>query len=101
MDGFNFATCRWANKLSTFGVIQLIGGGGGRLKCVPVSGGDGSKTAPPGNIFDQPPGEMSSIRSKLIDHVVQSPERVVLVTSPGTESSNLPPPFVERLSGVL
>ena len=46
---------------------------------------------PPGDLFDQPPGEMSSIRGKLADrvgdHAVRSPEEVVLVTSPGTESS--------------
>ena len=35
-------------------------GGGGCRKVVSVLGGDGTKTiAPPGDIFDQPPGEMS------------------------------------------
>ena len=33
-------------------------GGRGRRKFVPVLGGDGTKIAPPGDIFDQPPGEM-------------------------------------------
>ena len=33
-------------------------GGGGCNKFVPVLGGDGTKTAPPGNLFDQPLGEM-------------------------------------------
>ena len=49
-----------------------------------------------GDLFDQPPGEMSSIWGKLADHiedaVVLSPEEVVLVTSPGTESSYPRPP---------
>ena len=44
---------------------------------------------------------MSWIRGKLADHVedpiVLSPERVVLVTSPETESSYPPPPIVETL----
>ena len=46
--------------------------------------------SPPGDLFDQPPGEMRWIRGKLAeyirDHVILSPEGVVLVTSPGTES---------------
>ena len=46
---------------------------------------------PPGDLFDQSPGEMSLIRGKLADHVenyvVLSPEGVVLVTSTGTKSS--------------
>ena len=54
------------------------------------------KIAPPGDIFDQPPGEMSSIRGKLADHVgdnvVLFPDGAVLVTSLGTESSYLRPP---------
>ena len=33
-------------------------GGGGRNKFVPVLGGNGMKTAPTGNIFDQLPGQM-------------------------------------------
>ena len=50
-----------------------------------------TRIGPPGDLFDQPPGEMGRIRGKLADHVgdhvVLSPEGVVLVTSPGTESS--------------
>ena len=34
-------------------------GGIGDGKFVPVLGGDGAKTASPGDIFDQPPGELS------------------------------------------
>ena len=34
-------------------------GVGGVAKIVPVLGGDGTKIAPPGDIFDQPPGGMS------------------------------------------
>ena len=34
-------------------------GGRGCRKFVPVLKGDGTKIAPPGDIFDQPPGEMS------------------------------------------
>ena len=34
-------------------------GGRGCRKFVPVLKGDGPKIAPPGDIFDQPPGEMS------------------------------------------
>ena len=46
---------------------------------------------------------MSRIRGKLADyvgdHVVLSPEGVILVTSPGTESSYpRPPPIVETLT---
>ena len=54
------------------------------------------KIAPPGVLFDQPPGEMSWIRGKLADHVrdhvVLSLEGVVLVTSAGPELSYYPPP---------
>ena len=66
----------------------------GRRGCnsfVPVLRGNGTKIAPTGDIFDQPPRGMSWIRGKLADHVgdhvVLSPEKCVLVTSPGTESS--------------
>ena len=65
-------------------------------KFVPVSGGDGTKISPTGDIFDQPPGGMISIRGKLADyvgdHVVLFPEGAVLVTSPGTELSYPHPP---------
>ena len=38
---------------------STIGGGGrGCNKFVPVLGGNGTKIAPTGDIFDQPPGEM-------------------------------------------
>ena len=75
---------------------STIGGGAGSKKCVPVLGGDGTKIAPTGDIFGQPPGEMSSVRGKLADHVgdhiVLYPEGAVLVTSTGTESSYPRPP---------
>ena len=52
---------------------------------------NGTKIAPTGDIFDQPPDGMSWIRGKLADHigdhVVLFPEEGVLVTSSGTESS--------------
>ena len=52
--------------------------------------------APTGDIFDQAPGRMSSIRGKLVDHlgdhVVLSPEGTVLATSTGTESLYPYPP---------
>ena len=71
-------------------------GGRGCRKFVPVLGGDGAKTAPPGDIFDQPPGKLSSIWGKLTDHVedhaVLSSEGVVSVTTPGTESTYPHPP---------
>ena len=35
-----------------------IGGGGGCNKFVPVLGRNGTKTAPTGDIIDQPPGQM-------------------------------------------
>ena len=76
---------------------STIGGGGrGCHKFVPALRGNGAKKAPPGDLFDQPPGEMSLIRGKLPDrvrdHAVLSLEGVVLVTSPGKESSYLRPP---------
>ena len=75
--------------------------GGGCRKFVPVLGRDGTKIVPTEDMFDQPPGEMSSIQGKLVyhvgDHVVQSSEADVLVTSPGTESPYSSSPIVERL----
>ena len=70
--------------------------GRGYNKFVPVLGGNGTIIAPTGDIFDQPPGGIISIRGKLADyvggHVVLFPEGAVLVTSPGTESSYPRPP---------
>ena len=41
------------------GTSSTIGGGGrGRNIFVPVSGGNGTKIAPPRDILDQPPGHM-------------------------------------------
>ena len=40
-------------------------GGRGCHKFVLVLGGDGTKIAPTGDLFDQPPREMSSIRASL------------------------------------
>ena len=66
------------------------GRGRGCNNFVPVLGGDGTKIVLPGDLFDQPPGDMNLIWGKLADHagddVVLSPEGVVLVPSPGTES---------------
>ena len=77
--------------------VQRLGrGGGGSNDFVPVLGGDGTKIALTGDIFEQLPGGVSSIRGKLADHVgihvVLSPEGAVLVTSTGTESSYPRPP---------
>ena len=75
------------------------------LDFFPVLGGDGTIIFPPGDIFDQPLCEKCSIQTKLADHVgdhvVLSPRGAVLVTSPGTESSNPPPPIVELFSGAF
>ena len=71
-------------------------GGRGSRKFVPFLGEDGTKTAPPGDIIDQPPGEMRRIRGNLADHIeghaVLSPEGAVLMITPGTESSYPRPP---------
>ena len=40
-------------------VVQRLGGGRGCHKFVPVLKGDGLKIAPPGDLLNQPPGEMS------------------------------------------
>ena len=65
--------------------------GGGYQNVVLFSGGDGTKIAPTVDLFDQPPGEMSSIRGKLADHVGDhvdlSSEGAVLMTSAWTKSS--------------
>ena len=69
----------------------------------PRVGGDGTKIVPVGDIFDQPPGEMSSIRGKLAelvrDHVDFSPEGAVLVTSSRTEPSY--PLLPQSLNGTI
>ena len=69
----------------------IEGGGRGCNNFVPVLGGNGTKIAPTGDIFDQPRGHMRWIRGKLADHVgdhvVSSPEGAILVTSAGTKSS--------------
>ena len=71
-------------------------GGRGCNKFVPVLGGNGTKIAPTGDVFDQTPGQMRLIRGKLADYVgdrvVLSPEGGVLVTFPGTKSSYPRPP---------
>ena len=36
-----------------------MGGGRGCNNFVPVLGGDGTRVAPPEDLFDQPPGEMN------------------------------------------
>ena len=78
-------------KMGVLKIRSTIEGGRGCNKCVPVLRGNGTKIAPTGYIFDQPPGGMSWVRGKLAGHVgghvVLSPEEGVLVTSPGTESS--------------
>ena len=77
--------------------------GEGRLENFPVLGGDGTKTVPPGDIFDQPPCERSSIQTKFADNVgdrvVLSPEGAVMLTSPGGNRRILPLHLiVERFS---
>ena len=82
---------------------STIGGGGrGCNIFVPVLRGKGTKIAPTGDIFDQPPGQIRRILSKLADHVgdhvVSSPEGTVLVTSPRDKIVVSPPsPIVEPL----
>ena len=85
-------------------VVQRLGGGRGCNKFDPVLGRNGTKVAPPGDLFNQPPCEMNVIRGKLADHarnyVVLSPEGAVLVPSPGTESSYpRPPQSLEHSTG--
>ena len=61
-DRSGFGT-RWDCGLLPLGSIAESfndwGGGRGCHKFVPVSGEDGMKTPPPGDLFGQPPGEMS------------------------------------------
>ena len=76
--------------------------GGGFWKIFAVSAGDGTKTAPPGDIFDQPPCERSLILTKQSGHigdcVVFSPGGVFLLASPGMEPSNPPSPLPHSLN---
>ena len=69
---------------------STVGWGRGCNIFFPVVGGNDTKTAPTGDVFDQLLSRMRSIRGKLADHVgdhvVSSPEGAVLVTSPGTKS---------------
>ena len=54
---FEHVTCRFLlSSLCTMGRSKI--GGGGCHKFVLVFGGDGTKIAPPGDLFDQRPGEM-------------------------------------------
>ena len=51
-----------ASKASTrlrYRAVQRLGGGRGCHNFVPILEGDGTKLAPTGDLFDQPPGEMS------------------------------------------
>ena len=48
--------CKFSNL--TTGPVQRLGGGGDVTFPPPVFGGDGTKIALTGNIFDQPPGGM-------------------------------------------
>ena len=49
--------------------VQRLGGGRGGNIFVPVLGGNSTKIAPTGDIFDQPPDQMRQNRDKLADHV--------------------------------
>ena len=64
----------------------MIEGGRRYHRFVSVLRVDGTKIAPPGDLFDQPSVEMHSIWGKLANHlgdnVVLSPEEVILLTSP-------------------
>ena len=46
------------SRVISFGPFNDWAGGGGGNKFVPVLGGNGMKTAPTGDIFDQLPGQM-------------------------------------------
>ena len=66
LEGIDMSRSR---PLFTLGLSRRLINRGGWRKFVPVSGGDGTKKYPPGNIFDQNPGEMSLIRSKLVNQI--------------------------------
>ena len=96
VKGDKYVDCDESSESTAFASFNDWGGGQGCHRFVPVLGVDGTKIAPPGDLFDQPPVEMSSIRGKLAnnigDRVVLFPEGIVLMTSPGTESSYPRPP---------
>ena len=69
-------------------------------------GGDGTKKAPTGDVFDQPSDGMISVRGKLADHVgnhvVLSPEGAVLGDLPEDEIVGSPlSPSVEQLLNLM
>ena len=79
-------------------------GGRGCRKFVPVLAEDGTKIAPPRDIFDQSPGEMSQIRGKLTDyvedHAVTSPE--IFGAPPFTDGrTRFPAPSLHAISTAL
>ena len=80
----------------TIGVVQRLEAPGGCRIFFPVLGGDGAKIAPTGDIYDQPPGEISWIRGKLADHVedhaVSIPGRGCFGDLPGDGIVVSPPP---------
>ena len=85
---------------------STIGGGRGCYEFVPVLRGNGTKTTPTEDIFDQPPGGVISIRGKLADHVgdhvVLTPGRGCCGDLPGDGIVVSPPsPIVERLKRCL
>ena len=75
---------------------STIEGGRGCHRFVSVLRVDGTKIAPPGDLFDQPSVEMHSIWGNLANHigdnVVLSPEEVILLIFPVTESLYPRPP---------
>ena len=75
--------CRWKSRSTNGGV--------GDVTYLSPFWERATKIAPPGDIFHQPFGEMSRIQGNLADHVdddaVLSPEKAILVTTPGMESS--------------
>ena len=66
------------------------------LEFLPRFGEDGTKTAPSGDIFDQPLCERISICNKLADsvgyHVTLPPGGDVMLASPGRNRRPPPPP---------
>ena len=99
LDGVSYSAFIQYSKVMLSRMVasrSTIGGGRGCNKFVPVLGGNSTKIAPTGDIFDQPPGQMRCTRGKLADHVgdhlVLYLEGAILVTSPGTKSSYPRPP---------